>query len=84
MNRTREQLMHIIEVSSFALDDLVLFLDSHPDCTEALELYNQQKAIRHQAIREYTDLYGPIDKYDVNTCQGWSWTATPWPWEGEC
>ena len=56
MNRTREQLMHIIEVSSFALDDLVLFLDSHPDCQEALELYNQQKAIRRQALQEYTDL----------------------------
>ena len=70
MNRTREQLMHIIEVSSFALDDLVLFLDSHPDCQEALELYNQQKAIRRQALQEYTDLYGPLDKYDVNTCQG--------------
>lgn len=84
MNRTREQLMHIIEVSSFTLDDLVLFLDSHPDCQEALDLYNQQKAIRHQAIREYTDQYGPIDKYNVDTCQGWSWTTTPWPWEGEC
>lgn len=84
MNRTREQLFHIINVSSFALDDLNLFLDTHPDCTDAITLYNQQKAIRTQAIREYTENFGPIDKYNVDTCQGWSWTETAWPWEGEC
>lgn len=84
MNHNREQLMHIIDVSSFALDELVLFLDTHPDCQEAIALYNQQMDIRCQAIREYTDLYGPVDKYRVNTSQGWSWVETPWPWEGEC
>jgi len=84
MRRTREQLFHTIQVSSFALDDLTLFLDTHPDCADAIALYNQQKAIRAQAIKEYTEAYGPITRYQVDTNQGWSWTETPWPWEGEC
>lgn len=84
MSRTREQLLQTIETSSFALDDLVLFLDTHPDCSDALMLYEEQKELRAAAIREYTENYGPIDKYNVNTCQGWSWTETAWPWEGEC
>ena len=84
MKHSREQLMNLIEVSSFALDDLVLFLDTHPNCSEAISLYEQQKRVREQAIQEYTNAYGPIDKYNVNTRQGWSWTETAWPWEGEC
>ena len=84
MNRTREQLFHMIEVAAFTMDDLVLFLNTHGDCKEAIELYNQQKKIYEQAVCEYTRLYGPLNKYQVDTSQGWSWTETPWPWEGEC
>ena len=84
MNRNREQLMHLIDVTSFAIDDLVLYLNTHPHCKEAIALYNQQMAIRQQAIREYTEMYGPINRYKVNTNRGWTWTETPWPWEGEC
>lgn len=84
MNRSPQQLMHTINVASFALDDLGLFLNTHPDCQDAFDLYEQQRDIRTQAIREYTECLGPVTKYNVNTRQGWSWTETPWPWEGGC
>ena len=84
MNRSPQQLMNTVQTASFALDDLGLFLNTHPDCREAVNFYNQQRELRNQAIREYTEFYGPITKYHVNTRQGWSWTETPWPWEGGC
>ena len=84
MNRTPWQLMHTIQTSGFALDELGLFLNTHPDCEEAIEFYDKQRDIYNQAIREYTDYLGPITKYNVNTRRGWSWTETPWPWEGGC
>lgn len=84
MNRSPNQLKHAITLSSFALDDLALFLNTHPDCQDAIDLYDQQRTIRTQALRDYTEQYGPMTRYQVDTRQGWSWTETPWPWEGGC
>ena len=36
---SKEKLMDIITKASFAMDDVKLFLDTHPNCMEALEYY---------------------------------------------
>ncbi|MDO5127249.1 MAG: spore coat protein CotJB [Eubacteriales bacterium] len=69
---------------SFMLDDIVLYLDTHPDCKEAIEAYNHYKMLRQEAICEYTKMYGPICKYNVDTDNCWDWINRPWPWEGAC
>ena len=35
---SRNELMHLINVASFSVDDVKLFLDTHPDNKEALEI----------------------------------------------
>ncbi|MBR6561642.1 MAG: spore coat protein CotJB [Oscillospiraceae bacterium] len=42
------------------------------------------KQLRKEAIKEYTEMYGPICKYDVNVDNYWDWVNKPWPWDGEC
>lgn len=83
-NKSREQLMCIITEASFALDDVKLFLDTHPNDAEALEYYQMYREIRNEAMREYRDCYGPISAYDVETSNVWTWIDEPWPWEGAC
>jgi spore coat protein JB len=83
-NKSREQLMCIITESSFALDDVKLFLDTHPCDKEALEYYENYRQIRKAAMAEYRDCYGPISAYDVEPANEWTWINHPWPWEGEC
>ena len=68
---SREQLMRQIQQAGFALVDLNLFLDSHPQNQMALD----------QA--EYEMMYGPLMAFDTNTEQGWTWIQAPWPWELE-
>ena len=59
-NQQREMLLKKINEVSFAVDDILLFLDTHPDCQEALDFYRQNVAIRKEALSEYARLYGPL------------------------
>lgn len=81
---SQKELFSMINQFSFMLDEIVLFLDTHPDCQEAIDAYNHYKHLRCEAISDYTEMYGPISKYDVNASNYWDWVNKPWPWEGEC
>jgi spore coat protein JB len=82
--RNKEELWQIIMQASFALDDIKLFLDTHPCDKAALKVYDEYKNIRKVALMEYETQYGPISAYDVKVCDYWDWVNKPWPWEGEC
>lgn len=87
--KSRKEMLDWINVISFAVDDVKLFLDSHPDCQEALDYFQDMKAQRVQALKEYAKYYGPltIDTTDPSCMreQRWMWTDEPWPWqEGGC
>lgn len=82
---SQKQLFDDINKISFVLDDLRLFLDTHPCDEAALECFEKYMDLREKAIKTYTENYGPIVAYNVeNNCDGWAWTKAPWPWEGEC
>ena len=67
----KAELRQFIDQVSFMIDDITLFLDTHPDCREA--------------ISDYVKQYGPLNRYDVDTCDDWNvWIDGPWPWEGAC
>ena len=82
-NQQREMLLKKINEVSFAVDDILLFLDTHPDCQEALDFYRQNVAIRKEALSEYARLYGPltIDTADDSCSRSWEWIQQPFPWE---
>ena len=39
----QEKLMQLIQKASFAVYDTKLFLDTHPNCQEALDYYHEMK-----------------------------------------
>ena len=82
MNMDKKSLMKIITQASFALDDTRLFLDTHPNCKEAIEYYNKAQAVREEAWNEYTGKFGPLSFYEVSDENYWEWTQGPMPWEG--
>lgn len=75
----REKLMSKINAVSFALDDLVLFIDTHPDNEEAAALRQQCIKERKRLLKEHDQKYYPLTK----DCEG-RWTEGPMPWEGAC
>lgn len=81
---SQSQLMDVIYKTSFAVNDIQLFLDSHPDCSEALAYFHEHNDIRNAALKEYSRRFGPLT---IETaCEGshnyWAWLQGKWPWEG--
>ena len=87
MNRmqppSREFLLKRINEVSFAVNDILLFLDTHPDCQEALDFYTANVKIRKEALAEYARLNGPltVDTADDSCSRSWEWVKQPFPWE---
>ena len=79
-NMPKCQLMEHLQIISFAIDDLRLFIDTHPNCEDAIECINELMTLRHMVLKQYTTKYGPIYSYMVDTDNGWDWTSAPLPW----
>lgn len=80
---SKEQLMQTINEVSFAVNDIILYLDTHPCDEEAMEFYRKNVAMRKKALKEYAQYYGPltIDTADESLDCKWDWVLQPWPWE---
>lgn len=82
MNR-RAQLIRIIQKYDFALYDLMLYLDTHTQCKEAIALYQKYKAQREKAVREYNARFGSLQADQQQNPDQWEWGKGPYPWEKE-
>ena len=80
----QNNLMCMIMQYDFAIYDLVLYLDTHPEDSEAIGIYMSLKAECKKLTKEYVRLYGPIKNKQVTNENYWTWVSTPWPWEGVC
>ncbi|MBQ7737278.1 MAG: spore coat protein CotJB [Oscillospiraceae bacterium] len=65
----------------FAAHDLSLYLDTHPDDTEAFETYKDLLRLAKEGMERYTRLYGPVCKIQLAESQRFNWLKGPWPWE---
>ncbi len=80
----REQLFCRIQQLGFTVDDIVLYLDTHPNCQKALAYYQRQRDLLREAREEYNRKYGPLTVDDLQAdANTWTWVQQPWPWEGE-
>jgi spore coat protein JB len=81
---SQSQLLEYINAMGLALVDTNEFLDTHPDCDDALDYFARTKLLYAQAKQEYARQYGPLTASDVDTRDGWTWIKAPWPWERGC
>jgi len=81
---SQKQLLSYITEVSFAVVDMTLYLDTHPQDQEAIEYCNKHIEMREKALKEYAKHYGPltIDTADDSSSKSWKWVTQPWPWEG--
>lgn len=79
----KQTLFDEITEVSFVLDELRLYLDTHPDNAEALTAFTEYMKRRHELIAKYSAEFGPIDSYYVDTENGWTWAKGPMPWKCE-
>lgn len=80
---SKEQLMQYINEVSFAVTEINLYLDTHPNDERALAYFQETSRMRKEALDQYSKLYGPltIDTADMSCSRSWEWVNQPWPWE---
>ena len=78
----RDALLNQWQQYNFAITDLNLYLDTHPNDMNAVRLFNNYNNILTQITNKYESTYGPLylDSNSINN--NWTWINSPWPWEG--
>ena len=76
---TREEMLMKIKEYDFAIVELGLYLDTHPDDEKALCMHNKYCKILKDLKDKYQKVYGPLSIY--YPCNKWRWLEEPWPWE---
>lgn len=80
---TRMDLLKKITATSFMVDDLGLYLNTHPDDCEAVEKYNCYVKELNELKRMYEECFGMISEHSSTSPCPWNWICDPWPWEYE-
>ena len=76
----KDELMQRIHALSFAMTEAQLFLDTHPDCRDALTYFRDIREKLDVAMTEYQNKYGALFA-DMTVGDKWSWIDGPWPWQ---
>lgn len=66
----------------FAVDELGLYLTTHAEDKEALELYWNYIRLSREGREKYRKRYGPLMQTDITEGE-YRWLKDPWPWEAE-
>ena len=87
-NSGQQRLFRLIMEVSFALEDVVLYLDTHPDDFDAIAVFNQYNADRKKLLQRMEVDFYPLKRDCIVDAKGnenhFSWTDGPLPWEGAC
>ena len=70
-----------LQVLGFAIQDLALYLDTHRDDKEALEVYRNYQQIYHRGMMTYNEQITPMNHSIPTQSKNYNWLDDPWPWE---
>ena len=70
-----------LQALGFAINELALYLDTHQDDDEALELYRQYQDMYHKGMMLYSKDQGPLNHLSPGQGKQYRWLNDPWPWE---
>ena len=76
----KERLLYQVMAYSFAINDLNLYLDLHPDNKGMLDLFKKYVKEEKELCNEYVNKYGPLEVNEVKG-QKFDWINSSWPWE---
>lgn len=79
MNK-EEMLQKIMELD-FYIIDLHLYLNTHPDDNEAIQMHNNA-VLQNRSLRAvYSEKYGMLTSGLCVSATPWQWIDGPWPWQ---
>ena len=79
-NTEKDELCLKLFETNFAIIDLNLYLDLHPNNNEMYELYRNYVKKYEEYKNIYEQKYGPLDFTDIKN-NNYEWIKNPWPWD---
>ena len=79
--KVNEALLELMALD-FAIDELGLYLTTHADDQQALELYWSYIRLGQEGRKRYQEKCGPLMQTDI-TPGSYQWLNDPWPWDGK-
>ena len=70
-----------LQVLGFAIQELALYLDTHREDQEALQVYQDYQKMYAHCRSEYLKKYGPLNHSQETDSGQYEWLNDPWPWE---
>ena len=74
------RLLRAVQTAEFALTEVGLFLDTHPEDENALAYFRRYREAHDRAAAAYTAAVGPLTALQ-NEGNRWKWVDGPCPWE---
>lgn len=81
MSNQQKAMLNDIQKLQFAIFDLALFLDTHPNDPVALYRHRAYAMQLKQYREAYTAQYGPLTIFENEMMNTWRYINGPWPWE---
>ena len=75
----RQEMIDQIKSLDFAIIELGLYLDTHPDDQKAICMHREYTKQAKDLKDKYQKMYGPLTIF--YPCNKWRWLEEPWPWE---
>ena len=69
-----------LQTMAFVIQEMALYLDTHRDDEEALQLYRAYQKKYQEGKEAYEKACGPLTHMSVNDGP-YCWLDDPWPWE---
>ena len=79
----KQRMMKRVQMFDFILDELNLYLDTHPNDKNALDYFTQYQYLKNDAVNQYEARFGPLRAEDSMGEDYFDWIKGPWPWESE-
>ncbi len=78
---TEQALLQKIGEVRFALVELQLYLDTHPEDPDAANDFNAYAETLGRLCTEYTERFGPLENFGSSAHAAGSWVYQKWPWQ---
>ena len=79
----RDDLLKKLTVMDFVATDLHLYLNTHPNDSQALKMFNDCVSKSAEVRKEYENHFGPLVGFRTQDSASWRWSDCPWPWEAD-
>ena len=78
----REMMLRRISTLDFAIYELNLFMDTHPNNQDINMRINDYKEKSNALREQYQAKYGPLTSRNMEENR-WGWISDPWPWNND-